>query len=101
MMGASYRPPIQDEEVDESALEVPGEGPRMTSPCSCWGTSAYHISAGNRTDKKQSQRFLECVEDNFLTQLVNDPVRNGSLLDLLLVNREVLLGDVKVGEYLG
>ena len=38
------------------------------------------------------------MEDNFLTQLV--PTREGALLDLLLVNREELVREVKVGGHL-
>ena len=50
--------------------------------------------------KKQSKRFLECVEDSFLMQLVREPTRDGALLDLLFTNREGLVGDVKVGDRL-
>jgi len=45
----------------------------------------------NTVDRKQSRRFLECVEDNFLTQLVSKPTREGTLLDLLFANREGLV----------
>jgi len=41
------------------------------------------------------------VEDNFLTQLVSEPTRAGSSLDLLFTNREGLLGNVVVGGRLG
>jgi len=55
----------------------------------------------NTTQRKQSKRFLECMEDSFLTQLVREPTRGGALLDLLFTNREGLVGDVKVGDCLG
>ena len=35
--------------------------------------------------------------DNFLTQLVREPMRGSNILDLLFVNRECLVGDVKAG----
>ena len=41
------------------------------------------------------------MEDNFLTQLVSEPTREGTPLDLLFVNREGLVGDVMVGGHLG
>lgn len=41
------------------------------------------------------------MEDNFLTQLVNKPTREGVLLDLLFVNTEGLVGDFVVSGYLG
>ena len=51
--------------------------------------------------KKQSRRFLECMEDNFLMQLVREPTRGAAPLDLLFTNREGLVGDVEVGSCLG
>jgi len=46
---------------------------------------------------KQSTRFLEHVEDNFLMQLVSEPATGGASLDLLFTNREGLVGNVVVG----
>ena len=51
----------------------------------------------NTVQKKQSRRFLQCTEDNFLMQLLRDPTKEGTLLDLLFTNREGLVGDLKVG----
>ena len=42
-----------------------------------------------------SRRFLECVEDNFLTQQVREPPKGGAPLELLFTNRG-LAGDVEV-----
>ena len=48
------------------------------------------------------KRFLECVEDNFLAQLVSEPIRGGASLDLLFTDIEGLVGDdVVVGGHLG
>ena len=49
----------------------------------------------NTVQKKQSGRFLECVEVNFLMQLGRSPP------DLLFRNREGLVGDVETGNCLG
>ena len=54
----------------------------------------------NTAERDQSRRFLECVGDNFLTQLVREPTREGALLDLLFVNRG-LVDDVAVRGRLG
>ena len=51
----------------------------------------------NTVQKKQSRRFLECMEDNFFLQLVRQPTRGGAPVDLLFANREDLVGDVEVG----
>jgi len=45
----------------------------------------------------QVQRVLEvpalCVEDNFLTQVIEEPRSRGVLLNLILTNKEGLLGN--------
>jgi len=55
----------------------------------------------DRADREQSRRFPECVGDHFLTRLVKEPTRGSKILELLFVNREGLVGDVKVGCRLG
>lgn len=62
-------------------------------PYICWKCKA--------AERKQLRRFLECVEENFLTQLVSESTRGGAPLDLLIVNREGLMGDVMVRGCLG
>lgn len=47
------------------------------------------------SERKQSDMFLECVEHKFLTQLMSETAREGTLLDLLFVNGKewwVILG---------
>ncbi|KAK4829399.1 hypothetical protein QYF61_003880 [Mycteria americana] len=48
----------------------------------------------NTAERKQSRRFLQCMADNFLAQLVSEPTREGALLNLFFVNREGLLANV-------
>jgi len=45
----------------------------------------------------RSRRFRQSTDNNFLTQVVEDPTRRGVLLDLVLTNRHGLVEDVKVG----
>jgi len=48
-----------------------------------------------------SRRSLQSTDDNFLTQVVEDSMRRGVLLDLELTNKEGLGEDVAVGGILG
>ena len=100
MVGVCYRPPNQDEEADEIFSKQLGEVSQALAlvlvgefnlPDVCW----------NAAERKQSRRFPQCVEENFLTQLVREPTMEGAPLDLLFVNREGLVGDVMVGGCLG
>ena len=63
-------------------LPVPGD---FNFPTICW----------KAVQKEQSRRFLECMEDNLLMQLVREPTREDAPLDLF-TNREGLVGGVEV-----
>ncbi|GAB0180817.1 hypothetical protein GRJ2_000547000 [Grus japonensis] len=52
----------------------------------CKGSSAGH---------KQLRRFLECIDGNFLAQVIEEPMREDALLDPILTNQEELYGDMK------
>lgn len=43
--------------------------------------------------QKKSQRFLKCVKDSFLTQVIEEPTRIGATLDLELTNKEEMVGN--------
>lgn len=45
--------------------------------------------------------FQVCIEDDFLTPVIKQPTRGDALLDLILTNKEELIGGVKVGGSLG
>lgn len=55
----------------------------------------------NTAGHKQSSWFLEGMEDSFLTQVIKELMRGDTLLDLILTNKEELVGDVKVRDSLG
>ena len=71
LVGICYRLPNQDEETDELFYEQLAEAVQSPAfilmgdfnfPDICW---EYNIAK-----KKQSRRFLECMEDNFLMQII-------------------------------
>ncbi|GAB0206453.1 hypothetical protein GRJ2_003110900 [Grus japonensis] len=73
VVGVYYRPPDQEEEVDEAfyrQLEVASRSQALVlmgdfnHPDICW--------KGNRAKHAQSRRFLQSIDDNFLTQLVEE-----------------------------
>ncbi|RMC22210.1 hypothetical protein DUI87_00521 [Hirundo rustica rustica] len=102
LLGVCYRPPNQEEEVDnllyKQLKNVSGSSARVlvgdfNLPDTCW---ELHTA-----ERRQSRKFLECMEDNFLSQLVGEPTRERTMLDLLFANRDGLVGDVMVGGRLG
>ncbi|GAB0207575.1 mitochondrial enolase superfamily member 1 [Grus japonensis] len=102
IVGVCYRPPDQGDRADEAlyrqigaascsqALVLMGD---FNHPDICW--------RDNTAERKQSRKFLECVDDNFLLQMIEEPTRRGAMLDLILTNKEGLVGDVKLKGSLG
>jgi len=65
----------------------------FSHPDICWRDN----TAGHR----QARRFLECTDDHFLLQVIEEPMTRGAMLDLVLTNKEGLVGNVKVKGRLG
>lgn len=102
LVGVSYRPSSQDEEADEMFYKQLGE---VSQSPACVLMGDFDLPdvfwKYNTAERKQSRRFLKCVEEKSLTQLVRDSTKESVLLDMLLVNRKRLVGDVIVGGLLG
>jgi len=84
-----YRPPDQDKEVDEAfhrQLKVASQSQALVfmvdfnHPDIWWED---HIARHT-----QSRRFLQSIDDNLLMQVVEEPMRRGMLLDLVVLNKE-------------
>ena len=56
----------------------------------------YHTAV-----KSMSWKFLKLVRGNFFSQVLSEPSGKDALLDLLIMNREALGGDVMVGGHSG
>ncbi|GAB0188870.1 hypothetical protein GRJ2_001352300 [Grus japonensis] len=100
--GVCYRPPDQGDQADEALYRQIGAALRsqvlvlmgdFNHPDICWRDNAAEL--------KQSRKFLEYVDSNFLLQVIEEPTRRGAMLDLILTNKEGLVGDVKLKGSLG
>ncbi|GAB0209183.1 mitochondrial enolase superfamily member 1 [Grus japonensis] len=100
--GVRYRPPDQGDRADEALY-------RQIGAASC---SQALVLMGdfnhpdirwrdNAAERKQSRKFLKCIDDNFLLQVIEEPMRRGAMLDLVLTNKEGLVGDVQLKGSLG
>jgi len=50
---------------------------------------------------RQPRTLLECIEDKFLSQVIDSPTRGDAILDLMVTNTSELISDVKIGGSLG
>jgi len=102
VVGVYNRLPDQEELTDEAfflqlqealrsqALVLLGD---FNHPNICWKS--------NTASCRQSSRLLECIEDNFLSQVISTSTRGDAILDLVVINASELVGDVKIGGSLG
>ncbi|GAB0185708.1 mitochondrial enolase superfamily member 1 [Grus japonensis] len=54
------------------------------------------MSRDSTVGNKQSRKFLEGFDDDFLTCMIEELMKKDALLDLLLTNKEELFRNVKV-----
>uniref|UniRef100_A0A803T8Q3 Reverse transcriptase domain-containing protein n=1 Tax=Anolis carolinensis TaxID=28377 RepID=A0A803T8Q3_ANOCA len=102
VVGVYYRPPSQDEGLDEAFCQqltkqaqrrdivVMGD---FNYPDICWKT--------NSAKSTKSNKFLTCLADNFMVQKVEEATRGSATLDLILTNVEDLINTVEVVGSLG
>lgn len=82
--------PDQEEQMDQSFY-------RQLEAASCWQALVLkgdlnhpNICWRNNTARHMQYRsFLEIIDDNFLTQVIQEPTRRDALLDLVLTNKDV------------
>lgn len=95
-----YGPPDQEHQPDKDFYRQIGEASCLQALV-LMGDFNYPICWWeNRAGHKQSRKFLECVDDKFLFQVIEDPMRRDTLLDLILTNK-VVVGTGKVKRHIG
>ena len=101
-ISVTYRPPGQNLEKDNEMYNVLRQSLRCDESIILGDFNLPHINWLTNTGvEAESHRMLEFLEDNFLSQLVNQPTRENNILDLIIVSNDRLVNDVIVGEHLG
>ena len=84
LVGVCYRPPNQDEKMEEAFCVQLAEAVQLAALILMGHFNLPDMYWKYKTvQKKQFRRFLECVKDNFLLQLIKESTRGGASLDLL------------------
>jgi len=101
-VGVCYRLPDWENRVDETLYKQIGAVSHSQNmvligdfnhPDICW--------MDNIAVHQKSKSFLECVDDNFLFQVVQEPTRKGGMLDHVPTKEEGLVSIVKLKGSLG
>lgn len=79
----------QEDQEDKTLCRQTGaascsQDPLLQNPVISWRDS--------NVEHRQSRRFLECVDDNFLLKVIEEPVRRGAVT----INNEGLVVSVKL-----
>ena len=102
VVGFCYRLPDQEDRVDEALYKQIGAASHpqnmvlmgdFNHPDICWRDNI----AGHQRLKK----FLERVDGNLLFQIVQEPMRRGAILDLVLTSEKRLVSNLKLKGNLG
>ncbi|GAB0204868.1 mitochondrial enolase superfamily member 1 [Grus japonensis] len=104
IVGVCYRPPDQEDQADELLPVYKQVGAASHSQALVFMHDFNHCNIcwrDNTAGHKQSRKFLECVDDNFLLQVIEEPTKRGAMLDLVLTNKEGLVRNVKLKGSLG
>jgi len=102
VVGVSYRPPHQGEPSNEAFFLQFQEALCLQFLVVLGDFNHCDICRKSSTAScRQSRRFLECIEDNCLSQVIDSPTRGDAILDLLVTSATELIRDVKVGGSVG
>ncbi|GAB0205778.1 hypothetical protein GRJ2_003043400 [Grus japonensis] len=102
VVGVYYRPPSQENDTDELFYKELRDISRSAAPVLMGDFNFPDINREYHTmNTNKTRKFLKHVEDNLLVQVTKEVIRKGVLLELLLMNKEELVGEVVIGGCLG
>ncbi|GAB0186388.1 hypothetical protein GRJ2_001104100 [Grus japonensis] len=99
VVGVYHMQTDQGEPVDEAFLLQLQEASRSQALVLLGNFNHFDICW--KVARRATRRLLECIEDNFLSQVIDNPTRGDAILDLLVTNASELISDVKIGGSLG
>lgn len=92
-----YRPPDHEEQVNEALYRQAEATSHSQAPVLTRDLNQSGIKRKDNTGRdKQFRAFLQSTDDKFLTQVIEVPTTRDAVLDLILLKKEGLLGDLKV-----
>ena len=101
-ISVTYRPPGQNHELDTAMYNILHRSLQNNESLILGDFNLPHIEWQSLSGvERESHSMLEFLEDNFLTQLVSEPTRENSILDLVIASQDHLINKVTVGEHLG
>ncbi|KAJ7417076.1 hypothetical protein WISP_66899 [Willisornis vidua] len=102
IVGVCYRPPSQDNDIDELLFEELRDTPESSALLLMghfnWPEINWEYHTAGTT---WAIRFLKNLDDSFMEQMLRDPTQKDAILGLLLVSRVDLMSKAEIGVHLG
>ena len=97
LIGVCYRPPDSQTVNDEAFFEILTElGNQTFVLMGDFNFSEIQWDKRNKIDR--THKFIRCLDNNYLSQVVNKPSRNRNFLDLIICSDENLVRNLSVDE---
>jgi hypothetical protein len=99
VVGVCYRPPDSLKESDEAFYDLLNKVCDKEQNIVVLGDFNFqNLNWENKETLDESHPFIECIGNNFLTQVVEKPTRGENFLDLILCSDTSLVDNLRVGE---
>lgn len=98
LVGVCYRPPDSTQINDKALYSLVNKVGQEQNVVIMGDFNFSELDWGKMELIDYSHPFLECIGDNFMSQLVDKPTRGSNYLDLVLSSDEDLVQEVTVGE---
>ena len=99
LVGVCYRPPDSTQINDKALYSLINKVGQEQNVVIMGDFNFSELDWGKMESIDYSHPFLECIGDNFMSQLVDEPTRGSNYLDLVLTSDEDLVQEVTVGEH--
>ena len=101
LMGLVYRPPNLSREATLTLLDEIRRACTHRRVCVMGDFNFRSVDWELMVGSSEAEDFLTVIQDNFLKQVIEEPTRGNSILDLVLTNRDNMVREVEIGEHLG
>jgi len=102
LIGICYRPDYSSEETDWELYNIINEMDYKYSVIfGDFNYSKIRWGEGEQNSIDKFHPFIECLDSNFLTQVVDKPTRGNNFLDLVLTSDTSIVDNLVVGENFG
>lgn len=96
-LGVLYRTPKLSRQDSDILIQEVGRAIRSKNVCIMASFNYRNINWEGVMGDLESEDFLKVIQDNFLKKAVTESTRGNNILDLILINRAIMISELDVG----